>query len=180
MRALIIAGLSLLLPTPVAAQIVDRHADGFTLRYADTVEVGRGDVAMAIESVSAWWDGDHTYTGSAANLSLDPRVGGCFCEAMPDGSKFEHGRVTALDDDRLVLEAPLGPLKGMATRAELTFSWPEAASVTHDGTGVVMVFVVEGPGLGAFADAVDQVMRGQHARLLHLIQHGTPEPERAD
>jgi len=180
MRALIIAGLALLLPTPAAAQIVERHADGFTLRYADTVEVGRGDVAMAIESVSAWWDGDHTYTGSAANLSLDLRVGGCFCEAMADGSRFEHGSVTAFDDDHLVLEAPLGPLKGMATRAELTFSWPEAASLTHDETGVVMVFTVEGPGLGAFADAVDQVMRGQHARLLGLIEHGTPEPNLAD
>ena len=180
MRALIVAGLALLLPTPAAAQIVERHADGFTLRYADTVEVGRGDVAMAIEAVSAWWDGDHTYTGSAANLSLDLRVGGCFCEAMADGSTFEHGRVTAFDDDHLVLEAPLGPLKGIATRAELRFSWPEAASLTHDETGVVMVFVVEGPGLGAFADAVDQVMRGQHTRLLHLIEHGTPEPDLAD
>jgi hypothetical protein len=180
MRALIITGLALFLPTPAAAQIVDRHADGFTLRYADTVEVGRGDVAMAVEAMGAWWDGDHTYTGSAANLSLDPRVGGCFCEAMPDGSMFEHGRITALDDDHLVLDAPLGPLKGMATRAELTFTWPDTASRTHDETGVVMVFVVQGPGLGAFADAVDQVMGGQHARLLHLIEHGTPEPEQAD
>jgi hypothetical protein len=110
----------------------------------------------------------------------DSAVGGCFCEALSDGSLFEHGRVTAVDDDRLALNAPLGPLKGRATRADLTFSWPEGPSISGEVTGVVMSFVVEGPGLGAFADAVDGVMAGQHARLLNLIADGSPAQADAD
>jgi hypothetical protein len=57
----------------------------------------------------------------------------------------------------------------------LTFSWPENdALLAEDETGVVVVFVVEGPGLGAFADAVDTVMRGQHERLIHRAELAGP------
>lgn len=182
MRALMIAAAALFAAaaTPTAAQVVERHADGFTLRYTETTPVGRGDVAMAIQAVGAWWDGDHTYSGVASNMTLDLRVGGCLCETMPDGSTFEHGRVTTFDDDQLVLEAPLGPLKGRATRATLTFDWPEGLALTRDETHVVMTFVVEGPGLGAFAEPVGQVMGHQHARLVRLIQTGAPESPAGD
>lgn len=178
LKALIAAAVLALTAAPTSAEIVSRGADSFTLRYAGTVEAGRGDVFSAIELISAWWDGAHTYSGDAANLTLKTELGGCFCEALPDGTIFEHGRVAMFDDDHLTLNAPLGPLKGRATRAELTFSWPETASLLEDDeTGVVLLFVVEGPGLGAFADAVDTVMKGQHERLLDLIEHGRPTPQ---
>lgn len=160
----------MLLAAPASAEVVQRSADSFTLHYSETAGVGRGDVLMAIESVAAWWDSAHTYSGEAANLRLDLTPGGCLCEALADGTTFEHGRVTAFDDDQLTLDAPLGPLKGRATRADLTFSWSEPAWPTNgDETRVTLSFVIEGPGLGAFADAVDQVMQGQYDRLLHLI-----------
>lgn len=175
LRTLIAAFGVALLAAPASAEIVSRSGDTFTLRHIGTVGVGRGDVFAAIETISAWWDGAHTYSGSAGNLTLNTDLGGCFCEALPDGAVFEHGRVAAFDDDHLMLNAPLGPLNGRATRAELTFSWPEAeAGLEADETGVVMLFVVEGPGLGAYADAVDSVMRGQHERLLRLIETGSP------
>lgn len=177
LKALTAAFSLALTAVPASAEIVSRTADSFTLRYSGTVSVGRGDVFGAIELISAWWEGAHTYSGDAANLTLETDLGGCFCETLPDGTIFAHGRIVASDDDHLTLDAPLGPLKGRATRAALTFSWPETASLLEDDeTGVVVLFVVEGLGVGAFADAVDIVMQGQHGRLLHLVEHGRPTP----
>lgn len=178
MKHLLLAAVLAAVAGPAAAEVKARSADGFTVAYEKTVSVGRGDVLLAIESVDAWWDGAHTYSGSAANLRLEPVPGGCFCEALADGTTFEHGRVTALDDDQLRLSAPLGPLNGKATRADLTFSWAEhAVPGGGDRTRVIVSFVVEGPGLGAFADPVDRVMQGQFDRLLHLIEHGSATTE---
>lgn len=157
-----VAAICLLSATPAAAEVVERHADGFILRFTKTMETSAGDVFLSIQNIGGWWDPAHTYSGDAANLSLSFEPNGCFCETMPDGSLFEHGRMRRLDDDHLVLDAPLGPLKGRATKADLTFSWPDAGMQV----AVTMMFVVEGPGLGALADPVDEVMAAQFARLV--------------
>lgn len=162
------AGLCLFAAGPAGAEVVARHADGFTLRFAVPMETSAGDVVLALDNIGGWWDGAHTYSGDAANLSLSLDSGACFCEALPDGGAFEHGRVVVLDDDHLALDAPLGPLKGRASRADLTFSWPDAAS----GTMVTMTFIVEGPGLGALADPVDGVMAAQFERLIRYVEYG--------
>jgi hypothetical protein len=167
-KALIAAVVLALAATPAAAEVVARTADSFTLSFDVNIETTPGDVVLALENVGLWWDGAHTYSGEATNLSLSLEPGGCLCEALPDGATFEHGHVRTLDDDRLRLDAPLGPLKGKATRADLTFSWPE----TRQGTALTMTFVVEGPGLGALADAVDGVMSGQFARLARFVEYG--------
>ena len=165
----VVAAIGLLSATPAAAEVVERHADGFTLRFTTTMETTAGDVFLAIEDIGGWWDSAHTYSGDARNLALSLEPDGCFCEALPDGTLFEHGRLRGFDDEHLSLDAPLGPLKGRATTADLTFSWPDAGT----GVAVTMTFVVEGPGLGAFADPVDAVMAGQFARFVGYI---APEP----
>jgi len=157
-------------PAPAAAEVVARSADSFTLRYAVPLETSAGDVVLALEDIGGWWDGAHTYSGDARNLSLSLDPGGCFCEALPGGGAFEHGRVVALDDDHLALDAPLGPLKGRASKANLVFSWPDAGR----GTMVTMTFVVEGPGLGAVADPVNDVMALQFERLIRYVEYGEP------
>lgn len=168
LKSLIAAAALLLTAAPASAEVIARTADSFTLSYDVNIETTPGDVVLALESVGSWWDGAHTYSGDAANMSLSLKPGGCFCEALPDGKTFEHGRTVLVDDDQLRLFAPLGPLNGRATRADLTFSWPE----TLRGTTLTMTFVVEGAGLGAFADAVDGVMSGQFARLARFIEYG--------
>lgn len=160
-----IVALGLSLAAPAGAEVVERRAEGFILRFAADRETSAGDVILAIENIGGWWDSAHTYSGDAANMTMALEPGGCFCEALPDGTTFEHGRVRVLDDVHLVLDAPLGPLKDRATRAELTFSWPDAGT----GVAVTMTFVVEGPGLGAAADAVNGAMDVQFGRFLgHL------------
>jgi hypothetical protein len=157
--------------SPAGAEVVQRTADSFTLRYAVNMETSAGDVVLALDDIGGWWDGAHTYSGDSGNLSLSLEPGSCFCERLPDGTTFEHGRVTLLDDDHLVLDAPLGPLKGRASKAELVFSWPDAGTT---GVGVTMTFTVEGQGLGAMADAVDGVMQTQFLRYVRYIEYGEP------
>ena len=156
------AALGLCAVGPAAAEVVERHDDGFTLRMSAPASAGWGQAFFAVGAIDHWWNADHTYSGKAANLTLALEPGACFCEQMDDGSAFEHGRVIAVDARRGVrLEAPLGPLKGLATRASLTFGWRN----TIGGDQVLtLIYIVEGTGLGAMADPVDQVLADQFAR----------------
>ena len=38
------------------------------------------------DDVGRWWNPEHSYSGVAANFSIDARAGGCFCERLKDGS----------------------------------------------------------------------------------------------
>lgn len=134
--------------TAASAEVVSRTADGFVLRYETTLEMTPDDAYVALGEVGRWWNGAHTYSGAATNLSLPLEVGGCLCEALADGTTFEHGRITVADAGTgVLLEAPLGPLKGKTSKAQLSFGWTDA----NKGLTLIMTYVVEGPGLGAFA-----------------------------
>lgn len=161
-KILTLAALLALTATGAQAEVVERHADGFTLRMSAPVAAGWAQAFFSVGDVDHWWNADHTYSGDAANLSLPLQPGACFCEAMPDGSTFEHGRIAAMDQRREIrLEAPLGPLKGLTTRADLVFGWNN----TIGGDQVLtLTYVVEGEGLGAYADPVDQVLTDQFGR----------------
>jgi hypothetical protein len=163
MRKFLIAAAVLALTAPAArAEVVERQANGFSLRMSAPANAGWAQAYFAVGDPGNWWNGAHTYSGDATNLSLPLEVGACLCERLADGSIFEHGRVVSLTPQREVrLDAPLGPLKGKTARAELAFSWEPA----ERGTVVLtMTFVVEGQGVGSFADAVDQVMADQFQR----------------
>jgi len=151
--------------------VVERGPDYFVLRYEVGLETTPEDIYRAVNEVGRWWDGAHTYTGEAMNLTLPLEVGACFCEAMPDGTAFEHGRVVEADPQTgVLLDAPLGPLKGKADTARWAVGWSPA----NGGWTLVMAFVVRGEGLGALADPVDSVMGGQFRRLSHYVVYGEP------
>lgn len=179
-KILTVIALLTLTATAAQAEVVERHANGFTLRMSAPVSAGWGQAFFAVGDVDHWWNAEHSYSGDAANLSLPLQVGACFCEAMPDGSNFEHGRVVAVDQRREVrLDAPLGPLKGLTTRADLVFSWNN--TIGSDQV-LTLTYVVEGEGLGAFADPVDQVLTDQFGRWAawapRIRLRATPLPRR--
>ena len=164
--AAIALGLSLI-GGPAPAEIVSRTADGFTLHFAVDLETPPEDVIVSVGKIPEWWDPAHSYTGDAANLSLAFEPGGCWCESLADGARFEHGRVVRIGPTRVVFDAPLGPLHATATRSDLTFS----VDPEDRGWRVAMDFVVEGPGLGALADPVNGVMDGAFDRFVHQLTH---------
>ena len=169
LKALLVAATLALAATPASAEVVERSADHFVLRYAVALEASPADFIDALEHIGEWWNPAHTYSGEARNLHLALDVGTCVCEAMPDGSTFEHGWVDEYDPETgVVIDAPLGPLKGKTTLSNWTVGWTGA----NRGTELVMSYVVRGPGVGAWADGVDGVMRDQFNRLVRFVEYG--------
>jgi hypothetical protein len=163
-----LAAMLLSAAAPASAEIVSRSENAFTLRFALGLEAAREDIVAAVADIPTWWDSDHTYTGDSANLSLTFAPGGCWCERMTDGTTFEHARVVSITEEEVVMNAPLGPLNGKATRADLTFD----AGPENMGALVTMEFVVEGPGVGAFAEPVHTVMQQGWTRYIRWIEYG--------
>lgn len=155
------AALIAAVASPAAAEVVEKGPDHFVLQFQTPLTATPEAAFASLGRIGEWWDSAHTWSGDASNLTLSLAMGGCLCEALADGTTFEHGRVVSLFPERSVgLNAPLGPLKEMASSAVLVFSW----SPLSNGPALAMTFVVRGTGVGAYADAVDGVMGGQFAR----------------
>lgn len=172
-KPLLIAAAFALVASPASAEVVERSADHFVLRYAVALEAGPEDFIDALEHIGEWWSPAHTYSGDARNLSLALDPGTCFCEAMPDGSTFDHGGVYEYDPGTGVLiDAALGPLRGKTTLSNWTIGWTGA----NRGSELVMSYVVRGEGVGAMADGVDAVMDDQFHRMVRFIEYGPGQP----
>lgn len=175
LKPLLIAAAFALVAAPVSAsaEVVERSADHFVLSYDVALEASPEDFIDALQHIGEWWNPSHTYSGDARNLNLELDVGTCFCEAMPDGSVFEHGGVYEYDPGTGVLiHAALGPLRGKADVYDWSIGWTGA----NRGTELVMTYVIRGEGLGAMADGVDAVMGDQFRRMVRFIEYGPEEP----
>jgi hypothetical protein len=153
-----------LFATGVSAEVRARTDNGFTLGYERPVRAGSDTVLETVAMPSGWWSSDHTYSGDAANIRLDMIPGGCWCEALPGGG-VKHAEVVMVWPGRRMVrfDAPFGPLQGMGADAVLTMTW---ADPPEGGERVLRwTFVVNGPGTGAMADAIDGVMTEQFRRL---------------
>ena len=74
------------------AEVSEAAADHFLIGFSARVEAPPAKVYVALGEVARWWSAEHTWSGTAANLSLKAEAGGCFCERWAGGSA-EHGRV---------------------------------------------------------------------------------------
>ena len=72
-------------------------ANGFEVRETVTLVVPPAEALRRVHATSGWWNKEHTYSGNSANLSLDARPGGCFCERFPKGGGIEHMRVAYVE-----------------------------------------------------------------------------------
>jgi hypothetical protein len=156
---------------PAAAEVVSRSENGFRLTFERPVAASPEAILAAVGRPGAWWSNAHTYSGSASNLTVDLRPGGCWCEALPGGGVKHAETVMVWPAERMVsFEAPFGPLRGIAADAMLTMSWAD----TQGGGGRTLkwTFVVNGPGAGAMADAVDAVTGEQFGRLADHLSAG--------
>lgn len=160
MRVGLAGAATLLIGSPAAADVTASGANSFEVRHSVTLVVPP-DVAFAtFSNPSTWWSDDHTYSGQASNLTLDPRAGGCFCERL-DGGGVEHLRVTvAQPGKRLVLSGSLGPLLYEATAGVMDVVFDKVAG----GSKVTMTYRAAGFARGGgerMAPLVDQVLGQQ-------------------
>ena len=158
----------LLAATPVApafAAVESAHPDGFLVRHEVVVPVDRQRAFEEMTHPERWWNDAHTWSGSAANLTLDARAGGCWCETWPQGAA-EHGIVIRIvHDESLRVRAAFGPLQEMALNGVFDLT---IADIEGGGTRIVATFRVNGPAsaqLDKLAAPVDGVIGEQVERL---------------
>jgi hypothetical protein len=167
MKHLLLAAALSALAGSAAAEVSGRSDNGFSLTYERAVTASDAAILEAVGRPAAWWSDAHTYSGSAANISVDLAPGGCWCEALPGGGVKHAETLLVWPEQRLVrFDAPFGPLQSIGADAVLTMTWAPAAGGSRS---LKWTFVVEGPGAGAMADAIDGVMAEQFGRLaVHL------------
>jgi hypothetical protein len=158
------------------AAVVEVTAEGFSVHQEATATADPKAVYKTLlKDVDQWWNPAHTYSGNSRNLSIDHKVGGCFCEDLGHGGGVEHARVILLiPDSQVRMSGAFGPLQSSALVGTLSFK------LTPSGTGtkIEMTYNVGGYMHGAFtniAEGVDEVLGDQLQRLTRFADTGKPQ-----
>ena len=165
---------------PAMAGVKSAAPQGFEVTQTFQTTVAPAALYAALLQPGRWWNSDHTYSGKAANMSLDAHAGGCFCETLPNGGGVEHMRVVNIAPGRFLrLSGALGPLADEGVVGSWTISIEPAAG----GSILVGSYVVGGyfrPTDGktstaeVLAPAVDGVLADQMQRLKRYVEAGAP------
>lgn len=159
-----------LLHAGARADIVSSAVGGFELRETGRVAAAPDAVYAALLNPARWWSSEHTFSGSAANLVLDARAGGCWCENLPNGGSVEHLRVVYLAPGKtLRMRGALGPFQGMAVDGAMTWSLKGVSG----GTEISLTYVLGGyskDGFDELAKGADHVLGEQMERLKKLVE----------
>jgi hypothetical protein len=163
---------------PASADVVEQGENSFVTRDEAVVASTPKQVWLALISPAKWWNSAHTWSGDAANLTLTPQAGGCFCETIPEVDEpdrftlegsVEHMRVIQAYPERaLVMRGALGPLQPEPVAGVLTIAISEA----DRGTRIVWEYNVGGFmrfETDVIARAVDGVMSEQLAGLAEIL-----------
>ena len=175
-RKLLIVALASFVVGPVHAEILSAGANGFSIRHVtDAPEITAPVVWAALADVAKWWDPDHTYSGDAGNLTLEPLVQGCFCEKFGMYAGIEHARVVYSQPAKILrLSGALGPLQEFGINGSMTWQIEAAGggsriTLTYNGGGFA-----DRP-LADWAPIVDEVLGGQVERFARYLTQGSPE-----
>jgi uncharacterized protein YndB with AHSA1/START domain len=168
----------LLAAGPAMPAVVDTSPTSLTVESSVDLEVN-AEVAFErfTRDLPVWWDPAHTWSGDAANLSLEPRAGGCFCEMLPSTrGSVQHGRVIFWQPGKLLrLDAALGPFQEMAVQGVLTFRF--TPQDTGKGSRVTVNYRVSGAismDPVKLAPMVDGMLAGQMRRFQNFTATGKP------
>ena len=152
-----------------AAEVQSAGAGGFEVRQTVHVAATADKAFAALLQPAHWWSSEHTFSGNAANLTLDARAGGCWCESLPQGGSVEHLHVIYVAPGKVLrLRGALGPFQGLAVDGVMTWSVKPGAS----GTDISLSYAIGGyakDGFENLAKGADHVLGEQIERLRKLI-----------
>ena len=172
---LILTILCLALASAASAEVVDSSANGFTSRNVEMIAAHPSRVyTAAVEHVARWWNPAHSYSRNAANLSLDPRPGGCLCERLPNGGVVHLSVVYIAAPQEIRFAGGLGPLQRAGVAGSMIWKLTESAGATQFEWTYAVGGYMPG-GLAAIAPAVDGVLADQLRRLKRFVETGRPE-----
>lgn len=174
MRNLLFAA-ALVIAAPVQAAVVDAGATGMEVKHAVHIAAPPQKVWEALIQPSRWWSSEHTFSGSAANLSLDPKAGGRWCETLPNGGSVMHMTVGFIAPPRsLVLRGALGPFYNLGIEGAMVWTLATKNGAAKDAeTDVTLNYRAGGyvkDGFGKWAEPVDGVLAEQIARLKQAVE----------
>jgi uncharacterized protein YndB with AHSA1/START domain len=159
---------------PATAEVKSVTANGFEVATMGTIAAPADRVYAALGEVGHWWDPSHTFSRDAANLSMELRAGGCFCERLKGGGSVQHLQVVyAAPGQGLRLRGALGPLQ--TEGADGTLSW--TLKPAEGGTNVTLSYVLGGyirGGMEQWAPKVDRVLDEQLQRLKSYVEGKSP------
>lgn len=175
MRAWILATIAAVTFAGAArAEVVESGPQGFRLKAVRQIKAPPARVYQAIGEIGRWWDGEHSYSGKAENITLPLKAGACWCEAIPPDGSVRHGTVVLALPERGMIraEAALGPLQDEGVSAALFFHM-----VPKDG-GTELTVTYNVGGARAFiikaAPGIDGVLNGGWDRLKRYVETGKP------
>ncbi len=157
------------------AEVVDLRLTGFEVRESVDIAAPPAAVWAALARIGAWWDPEHTFSGVAANLSIDLKPGGCLCESLGAlGAGVEHLRIVYVKPPAAArLEGAIGPLQNTGADGHMAWRLEDG----HGHTTFTLTYDVGGyakGGLQTWAKPVDTVLKRQVDRLKRYIETGAP------
>jgi uncharacterized protein YndB with AHSA1/START domain len=154
------------------AAVTDSTQTGFQIEQTVHIAAPPDAVYAALIVPAKWWSSNHTFSGSAGNLRLEARGGGCFCENWPDGS-VQHAVVVDAEPGKVLrLRGPLGPFQGHGVDSALTFTLKAA----DGGTDLMLDNSVGGymkGGFGKWPGLADMMLAEQMFRLKQFVETGS-------
>lgn len=166
--------LALLLPAIALAEVADSSAGGFTLKISLPIQASPDAVYRKLLQPAEWWSANHTFSGSPANLTIEEKIMGCYCEKLPGGGVMRHMEVVQFVPGKLlVLSGAIGPMQALAAGGTMTFRISQA----EGGAKLDLTYAVFGylpAGLNTWAAPVNGALTEQVTRLKNLLEQGKP------
>ena len=129
------------------AEVRSVAPNGFEVVDSVMIQAPPERVYAALGEIGQWWDSAHTFSKDAANLRLELKAGGCFCERLKDGGSVQHLLVVyASPEQGLRLRGALGPLQ--MEGVDGTLAW--ALKPNERGTNVTRATSSEVISVGAW------------------------------
>ena len=171
--AVVLSTVLLFVPTAYA-KVASQSNNGFVVTHETDIAVDPQAAYDAFIKIGSWWSDAHSFSGAAKNISIEPKAGGCWCEALPNGGSVRHMTVVHANPGVLmVFNGGLGPLQFMGVAGSMKVS----LKAQDKGTHVSVVYAVGGYDAGNFKDiskGVDAVLGEQIKRYGDFASTGKP------
>jgi uncharacterized protein YndB with AHSA1/START domain len=157
--------------TSLRAEVVDSSRHGFTVMNKALIQASPEEVYEHFtHHIGQWWSDAHSWSGKAANISIDPRPNGCWCEQLPVNGQAVHMQTVFTKPGEMIrFQGALGPLQSMAVQGSMTLQFTKVA----EGTQVEWLYTVSGyhpKGMQIMAGPVDGVLAQQLGRLKEFVE----------
>lgn len=164
---ILVCSILLMFATLSFGDVTHKGENGFYLKITGEVDVTPEVAFNQFLQISDWWIASHTWYGDAANLHIEAKAGGCFCEISGDNEVL-HMLVTFVKPGaEIKMVGGLGPLQMMGLHGGMSWRFEP----TETGTQIIQTYNVTGYSPGGLMDLAEIVNAVQTSQLEALVNH---------